>query len=414
MALIHGLMGKFPCPVCLVPHPKALRAQARESTTLEAREQVLSSESLRDVNVVSISFSDGMKYEDISKLIVFAAHNVFKRDLDPQAYLLLHCIRSYVEFNTYALLEVHTEDMIRDGRNTLLELTELMDEYIHSKMECLDAQNLGSLVVPDPSEVDSDGLESTDEPTDIQHFSLGSQQATKSFVDIEATNCRHIQLAANDMITEFRFIKAESGPIFAKLLLVFTCTVGDVAYPIALTLPYDQPVGTRPQKDKDFKFWQVKAKPRASAENAQNECVGQAVDLVAQLTAEEEETEEDREWRLAEEEDERLVREVFSKVSMPTLSGSSPVAAESSGDTSIEPTAPQLVTIKWKVDDIEPDLHNAKSVGVPPAKKPKSDLKNKLGIKIAKKGKVYNDRLLGHGHSCVHGHSVNQSIWVII
>lgn len=61
-------------------------------------------------------------------------------------------------------------------------------------------------------------------------------------------------------------LQAESGPIFAKLLLVFTCIVGDVTYPIALTLPYDQPVGTRPRKDKDFKFWRVKAKPRASAE----------------------------------------------------------------------------------------------------------------------------------------------------
>ncbi|KAG1738055.1 hypothetical protein EDD22DRAFT_982336 [Suillus occidentalis] len=461
MALIRGLMGKFPCPVCLIPREelskglntyrlrssgdaKALRAWARDSMTAEVREQVLSSESLRDVDnafdtmehtdvyqalsfnklhfndegkfdhlwmelqkwitnsgrqaavfesfprwrnlnhfdqVVSISFADGTKYEDISK-----------------AYLLLRCIQSYVEFNTYASLEVHTEDTIRDGRNTLLELTELMDiyikdtadflekswnfpkmhlsahlfddieakgpnekmhgplkdayqdhtnfknfaeqilrynhdslvaEYIRSKMECLDAQNFGSSIVPDPLEADSDGLEST-EPTDAQHFSLGSQQATKSFAEIEAANTgdaafdrfriklneflncafaangipfpngRRIQLAANDMITEFRFIKvsyeslidwrismdylrcnpmfhgsprydcvilqAESGPIFAKLLLVFTCIVGDVTYPIALTLPYDQPVGARPRKDKDFKFWRVKAKPRASAE----------------------------------------------------------------------------------------------------------------------------------------------------
>ncbi|KAG1759606.1 hypothetical protein EDD22DRAFT_782332 [Suillus occidentalis] len=179
-------------------------------------------------------------------------------------------------------------------------------------MECLDAQNFSSSIVPDPLEADSDGLKST-EPTDAQHFSLGSQQATKSFAEIEAANTgdaafdrfriklneflnraftangipfpngRRIQLAANDMITEFRFIKvsyeslidwqismdylrcnpmfhgsprydciilqAESGPIFAKLLLVFTCIVGDVTYPIALTLPYDQ-----------------LAKPRASAE----------------------------------------------------------------------------------------------------------------------------------------------------
>ncbi|KAG1834044.1 hypothetical protein DFJ58DRAFT_719382 [Suillus subalutaceus] len=377
MALIRGLMGKFPCPVCLIPREELSKGSSTIGFAhLEMqRHYVLSSESLRDVNsafdtmehtvvyralsfdklhfndegkfdhlwtelqkwitnsgqqaavfesfprwrnlnhfdqVVSISFAYGTKYEDISKLIVFAAHNVFKRDLDPQAYLLLHCIRSYVEFNMYASLEVHTEDTIRDGQNTLSELTELMDvytadlsekswnfpkmhlsahvfddieakgvtrnyntkpnekmhgplkdayqdrtnfknfaeqilqynhdslvvEYIRSKMECLDAQNLGSSIVPDPLEADLDGLKST-EPTDI---------------------------------TEFRFIKvsyeslAESGPIFAKLLLVFTCIVWDVNYPIALTLPYDQPVGTRLRKDKDFKFWRVKAKPRASAE----------------------------------------------------------------------------------------------------------------------------------------------------
>jgi hypothetical protein len=68
MALIHGLMGKFPCPICLVPREelskisnvhrlrtsvdaKALHARAQESTTLEVREQILSSESLRDVDV---------------------------------------------------------------------------------------------------------------------------------------------------------------------------------------------------------------------------------------------------------------------------------------------------------------------------------------------------------------------------
>lgn len=68
MALIRGLMGKFPCPVCLIPREelskgsntyrlrssgdaKALHAWARDSTTAEVREQVLSSESLCDVDV---------------------------------------------------------------------------------------------------------------------------------------------------------------------------------------------------------------------------------------------------------------------------------------------------------------------------------------------------------------------------
>lgn len=137
------------------------------------------------------------------------------------------------------------------------------------------------------------------------------------------------------------------------------------------------------------------------ARNARNERVGQASDLVSRMAAEEEETEEERERRLAEEEDEMLVREVFSKVPMPALSGSSSAAAaaDNSGDSPTEATSPQLVTIKRKADDVEPELRsllpgstrvvlNAKSLGAPPAKKPKSDLKNKLGIKIAKKGKV--------------------------
>lgn len=68
MALIRGLMGKFPCPVCLIPceelskglntyrlrssgDAKALHARARDSMAAEVREQVLSSKSLRDVNV---------------------------------------------------------------------------------------------------------------------------------------------------------------------------------------------------------------------------------------------------------------------------------------------------------------------------------------------------------------------------
>ncbi|KAG1890746.1 uncharacterized protein F5891DRAFT_1131606 [Suillus fuscotomentosus] len=409
MALIRGLMGKFPCPICLVPRDKlsktsniyplrtsagakALRVQARESTTLEAQEQILSSESLRDVDnsfdtmentevhqalsndklhfndgglfsdhlwaelqkwiegsgrqaavqidssfhsfprwqnlnhfdqVTLISFSDGMKYEDISK----ETHNVFHQDQDSEAYLLLRCIRSYVEFNTYASLDVHTEDTIKDGRKALENLTQLRDvylidkswnflkkhlsahlfddieakgvtrnyntkpnekmhgplkdayqdrtnfknfaeqvsitittvliaEYIRGKLSCLDAQKLSLLDASDLPEIDSE----TEPTTDGLHFNLGSPQAMQSFADI----------------TEYRFLKVnyeslvdwrtEASIIFAQLLMVFTCMVGDVQYPIVLTLPYDQPVGARPWKDKDLDFWRVKAKPRVSAE----------------------------------------------------------------------------------------------------------------------------------------------------
>ncbi|KAG2354182.1 hypothetical protein BDR07DRAFT_1494951 [Suillus spraguei] len=69
------------------------------------------------------------------KLIVFAVHNVSNCDMDLEAYLLLCCIRSYVEFNMYASLEVHTEDTINNGWEASSKLTGLMDKYIEDTAE---------------------------------------------------------------------------------------------------------------------------------------------------------------------------------------------------------------------------------------------------------------------------------------
>ncbi|KAH7889939.1 hypothetical protein F5I97DRAFT_613635 [Phlebopus sp. FC_14] len=129
------------------------------------------------------------------------------------------------------------------------------------------------------------------------------------------------------------------------------------------------------------------------ARNARNERVDQSVDLVARINIAEIETEEDRQRKLEDEEDEKIVREVFTKMSMPAPLGGPPKSNDTEGSTS------QTVTVKRKADDIEPDIHSllpestrallsAKSTAVPPTKRPKSDLKNKLGIKVAKKGKV--------------------------
>ncbi|KAG2112054.1 uncharacterized protein F5147DRAFT_744680 [Suillus discolor] len=281
MALIHGLMGKFPCPICLVPHDelyktsniyplrtsagaKALRVQARESTTLEAREQILSSESLRDVD----NSFDTMENTD---LIVFAAHNVFRQDQDSEAYLLLCCIHSYKHLSVHLFDDIEAKgvtqnyntkpnetmhgplkDAYQDRTNfknfteqvSITITTVLIAEYICGKLSCLDAQNL-SLLESDLPEIDSE----TEPTTDGLHFSLGSPQAMQSFADI----------------TEYQFLKVnyeslidwhtEASIIFTQLLMAFTCMVRDVQYPIVLTLPYDQPVGAHPWKDKDFDFW---------------------------------------------------------------------------------------------------------------------------------------------------------------
>jgi hypothetical protein len=133
------------------------------------------------------------------------------------------------------------------------------------------------------------------------------------------------------------------------------------------------------------------------ARNARNERVGHSVDLDARIRVEDLETEEDQRRREEDEEDEKLVREVFSKVSMPIPSGGQ---SSSSSESQPEASTSQPVTLKRKAGDIEPNLHsllpestreliNSKAtVTTSLAKKPKPDLKFKLGIKVAKKGKV--------------------------
>jgi hypothetical protein len=112
------------------------------------------------------------------------------------------------------------------------------------------------------------------------------------------------------------------------------------------------------------------------ARNARNERAGHSVDLLERIGLEEVADEEDREKKRFEEEDEKLVREVFSKVS-------------TSGSAASE----KVVTVKRKADDMEPDLHSllpestralisSKAAGLHVAKQKKT---NSLGVKLIKK-----------------------------
>ncbi|KAI0086690.1 hypothetical protein BDY19DRAFT_959831 [Irpex rosettiformis] len=128
------------------------------------------------------------------------------------------------------------------------------------------------------------------------------------------------------------------------------------------------------------------------ARNARNERVGQSVDLLERIGMQEIETEDDRQKKLEEEEDEKLVREVFSKVSMPVAGPSGSGLTSGSSPTSGQE---KVVTVKRKAEGDEPDLHSllpestrvliaSKMASVPFVKKRKTDTKNSLGIKIKK------------------------------
>lgn len=71
----------------------------------------------------------------LHQMIIFAAQNVLKQASSGLGYLLLRCIRHYIDFDMYAALEVHTEDTISAGRQALSEFSMLMD--VSSMLYCM-------------------------------------------------------------------------------------------------------------------------------------------------------------------------------------------------------------------------------------------------------------------------------------
>ncbi|KAF8145268.1 hypothetical protein K438DRAFT_1910860 [Mycena galopus ATCC 62051] len=76
--------------------------------------------------VTNLSFNDGSKHEDIAKMMIFAAQNIFTNEL---GLMLLACVRSYIELDIYAGLELQTEDTVAAGRQKLRKFDRLLKEY---------------------------------------------------------------------------------------------------------------------------------------------------------------------------------------------------------------------------------------------------------------------------------------------
>lgn len=59
-------------------------------------------------------------------MIIYATHDILTERDSPLGYLLLRCVRLYLEMDMYAALEVHTTDTINEGRHTVEAFTALM------------------------------------------------------------------------------------------------------------------------------------------------------------------------------------------------------------------------------------------------------------------------------------------------
>ncbi|KAH9007701.1 hypothetical protein EDB83DRAFT_2236259, partial [Lactarius deliciosus] len=87
-------------------------------------------------DMMNMSFTDGSKYEDISKVVVFAAHNVIQED-DKEGWQLLLCLRSFSIVDLLLSIEVHTDEMILAGWRELVKFRLLMKDWNFPKMHAL-------------------------------------------------------------------------------------------------------------------------------------------------------------------------------------------------------------------------------------------------------------------------------------
>ncbi|KAK0501935.1 hypothetical protein EDD18DRAFT_1100438 [Armillaria luteobubalina] len=190
MALTRGCNAYFPCNICMVPFEKQYRAQeiyeeAKKIRGTTARNTFLQKFSLRFIKALSfdrlhafnnglfadhlleeikkrmiklrssyaqladellqafpswkdlyhfkqgfmnVTFTDGRKYEALSKLI-FIAHAIFMAANDPIGYILLRALRVYMELDVYASLTLHTSDTLRDGQARTPIFASVIEEY---------------------------------------------------------------------------------------------------------------------------------------------------------------------------------------------------------------------------------------------------------------------------------------------
>ncbi|KAJ7443500.1 hypothetical protein B0H11DRAFT_2091370 [Mycena galericulata] len=131
-----GLWGKH-----LFPRIKKHAERISSRTGAKIDEQYSAFPRWRNLNhfdsVMSMSFNDGTKFEDVSKMIILASHNILVEEID---VLLLQLCRSYQELSLYITLKLHTDNTIGDGREEFKNFGCLLKLYIDA---CPDDEFLG-------------------------------------------------------------------------------------------------------------------------------------------------------------------------------------------------------------------------------------------------------------------------------
>ncbi|KAG2126977.1 hypothetical protein BD769DRAFT_1668098 [Suillus cothurnatus] len=143
MSLIRGRGGKCPCPVCLVPLTELhdlsktypLRSvEESERSASHLRAQITNFPRWRNLNhfksVINISFTDGNKFQDLSKQTLYAGLNILTPRASPEGYQLLRVISSYLQLDSWIGLDVHTESTLAEIEAELLVFDTELKAYV--------------------------------------------------------------------------------------------------------------------------------------------------------------------------------------------------------------------------------------------------------------------------------------------
>ncbi|KAG2151772.1 hypothetical protein BD769DRAFT_1623523 [Suillus cothurnatus] len=181
MSLIHGRNGKCPCPVCLVPlaelhdlsktYPLRSMEEAKEALRVyrrskaqgeellkilglrpvELRQHLRSCKSIsnfprwRNLNhfksVINVSFTDGNKYQDLSKQAFYAGLNILTSRASQEGHQLLRVISTYLQLDSLIGLDVHTEGTLAAIEAELL----VFDTELKAYITCVESSDIEKL-----------------------------------------------------------------------------------------------------------------------------------------------------------------------------------------------------------------------------------------------------------------------------
>ncbi|KAK0184532.1 hypothetical protein F5146DRAFT_1006521 [Armillaria mellea] len=230
---------------------------------------------------MTITFTDGAKSEDLSKQILFVVHNIITKQQDSHGYLLLKCIRSYLELDMYSNLHVHTTETLQaiEAQRDIMEKGathnynmkpnekmhgSLKDTYqlrtnfkgVAEQILCVDQWYNATSFIWQQINLHDEQLQFSEDSK------IGNDKEDGNEDEVFEDHPEEIPMRNNKKVVFNGFQP------YDKLILLFECMIEDKAFPTALVHPFSEPVshgGGQRTLDADLGFYWVRVMKRHSS-----------------------------------------------------------------------------------------------------------------------------------------------------